>query len=123
MSIDSAIRLWRKGYLEQIGEGSTRKVYGLSDSTVLKFGDELGNRAEHSNCKLLGLCGLGDWIAPVLSISDCGLYLIMARTKHIERMPNGVAPECFKDVKKANFGMLDNRLVCHDYEIIRAEYL
>lgn len=56
------------------------------------------------------------WFAPCEWISPNGSVLIMRRTEpaqkrqYPERMPSFLS-----DFKRANYGMLDGRLVCHDY--------
>ncbi len=59
---------------------------------------------------------LSPFFAPCFSISSCGCILIMSRTLKPEpeewetRMP-----AFFTDFKRDNFGMYEDRLVCHDY--------
>lgn len=54
------------------------------------------------------------WLAPCVMISSCGSVLLQRRTavclNYPERMPAFLA-----DFKRENYGMLDGRLVCHDY--------
>lgn len=67
------------------------------------------------------------WFAPCASISDCGLWLLQARTEPVSlkelkrRVPR--VPKCFTDLKADNWGRLGSRLVCHDYgTIMVAQY-
>ena len=56
------------------------------------------------------------WLAPCHSISDSGTFLIMSRTDPlpIKRLPAKL-PQFITDHKIENMGLLDNRVVCHDY--------
>lgn len=56
------------------------------------------------------------WLAPCEWISPSGTVLIMKKTipardrEYLDRMPAFLS-----DLKKANYGMYNGRLVCHDY--------
>ena len=56
------------------------------------------------------------WLAPCHFISDSGTFLIMERTEPLPkaRVPQKV-PKFMTDLKKSNFGLLNNKVVCHDY--------
>lgn len=58
-----------------------------------------------------------DWLAPVKFISPDSRVLVMRRTQPIEMkdLPKKLPSFVNWDVKPENFGMLDGRLVCHDY--------
>lgn len=59
------------------------------------------------------------WLAPALYLSDGGTFLVMRRTTPapLDAFPKRV-PSFLFDMKRENFGMLEGRLVCHDYGII-----
>ena len=56
------------------------------------------------------------WLAPCVSISPCGSVLIQRRTLPVTKaqLPSKV-PAWLTDFKLANWGMLDGKVVCHDY--------
>lgn len=62
---------------------------------------------------------LSGYFAPVLNISDCGRFLVQARTQPVgidelrKRLPK--VPACFTDLKAENWGRLGKRIVCHDF--------
>ena len=56
------------------------------------------------------------WFAPCHYISPCGMILIQARTRPLDksRFPDKM-PSFFTDLKYQNFGMFDGRVGAHDY--------
>ena len=56
------------------------------------------------------------WFAPCHYISPCGIVLVQARTRPIEksRFPEKM-PSYFTDLKYQNFGLFEGRIVAHDY--------
>lgn len=106
----------------QLGRGGmSRKVFELplNEKYAVKIeeGDgmfqnvmenEFWNTVEHTK--------QAKWFAPVHSISPNGRVLIMRKT---EPAPSSAYPKMmpafFTDFKKSNYGLLDGRLVCHDY--------
>jgi hypothetical protein len=60
------------------------------------------------------------WLAPCEFISPCGIILAMKKTVKPQRAdyPKKV-PYFLTDLKRDNFGMLDGRLVSHDYGLYR----
>ena len=64
------------------------------------------------------------WFAPCHYISPCGMILIQARTRPLDksRFPDKM-PSFFTDLKYQNFGMFDGRIVAHDYGYTRLVYL
>lgn len=60
---------------------------------------------------------LCDWLAPVVSISPCGIYLIQKKTEPVRSLsdlPRKI-PRFFSDTKKENWGWFEDRIVAHDY--------
>lgn len=55
------------------------------------------------------------WFAPCHGISASGIVLIQARTDPIPRDRKVKVPDWFTDNKRANFGLYEGRVVCHDY--------
>lgn len=62
------------------------------------------------------------WLAPCEAISPCGTVLLQRRTEPLPKIhyPKKL-PRFLTDTKRANFGILDRRLVCHDYGMIVSE--
>ena len=56
------------------------------------------------------------WLAPVIHISPCGIVAIQKRTKPCrkEEMPKRI-PRFLGDMKYKNFGVINGRVVAHDY--------
>lgn len=56
------------------------------------------------------------WLAPCVDISPCGTVLLQMKTTPIppERFPAKM-PAFLTDMKRANYGLLKGRVVCHDY--------
>ena len=62
------------------------------------------------------------WLAPCEAISPCGTVLLQGRTQPIpkEHYPKRL-PKFFTDTKRSNFGLLEGRIVCHDYGLVVSE--
>lgn len=61
------------------------------------------------------------WLAPCKMISPSGLVLVQRRTLPLPpgyKMPKRV-PYWLTDMKKSNWGLLNGKLVCHDYGMTR----
>jgi len=60
--------------------------------------------------------GIHNWLAPCVSISSCGIILLQKRTEPLIRSkwPKKV-PAFLTDLKPDNFGLIDDKPVCHDY--------
>jgi len=60
------------------------------------------------------------WLAPCVDISATGAVLIMKRTQPIteyRKLPDKLPHFINTDTKKDNFGILNGKLVCHDYGV------
>jgi hypothetical protein len=114
---------------EQIGKGVGRKVYlnRLDPTTVIKI--EEGSQSfqntmewqlwEHVSYDKT----LSRWFAPCVDISACGTVLIMKRTEPAqERQFPKKMPAFLCDFKRTNYGMLNGRLVAHDYGLPTAVF-
>lgn len=106
---------------EAVGSGCFRVVHEfLGDKeSVIKFetgGKSFENQMEWEVWKAVKDLPISKWFAPCLDISPCGCMLIQARVKPAElhQFPDKV-PACFSDLKRPNWGMYKNRLVCVDY--------
>lgn len=108
----------------RLGRGIGRKVYvcRLDPRFVVKVedrGEAFQNIVEWETWQAVREDREARWFAPCVSISPAGSVLIQRRTEpasHSEypkRMPVFLG-----DYKRENFGMLDGKLVCHDYGLL-----
>lgn len=119
--INKAIRQLSLG--EKLGEGATRAVYACSlDPTLVvkieKFERKFHNIGEWEYWQTFQYVkDVSVWLAPCVSISDCGSVLLMKRTNPLltsDKLPTKL-PFFLTDFKKENYGKLKNKVVCHDY--------
>lgn len=111
---------------QKLGQGMSREVFVLpfDETKVVKVEDSSGcfqnvhewefwQNWQHDKL-------VKKWLAPCYFISDSGTFLIMDRTEPLprSRTPKKV-PGFLTDHKIANFGLLKNRVVCHDYGKVR----
>lgn len=108
---------------EQIGEGMSRKVWTskVLPDLVFKVEEEghfFQNVMEWETWQRIKDTEHAKWFAPCEQISHCGSVLLMRRTEpaRVKDFPAKM-PAFFTDLKRGNFGILDGRLVCHDYGI------
>lgn len=107
---------------EKVGWGSAREVYKMrapQDDCVVKLESKsysFQNVREWNVWETVKETKFAKWFAPCVSISPNGSVLIQRKTTPV---PSDMWPEkvpCFlTDLKRANFGMYEGRLVCHDY--------
>jgi hypothetical protein len=109
---------------DKIGEGAYRAVYEyqLRKGTVIKIAmDERANILEYQiwrACRKVP--AYSKWLAPCLDISPCGHFLIQKRVRPLkdsDKLP-ALLPNFFDDIRRANWGYIGNRLVCHDYQFL-----
>lgn len=115
-----------------LGSGASRQTYEYAPNpkdTVIKVEVNAGwhqNTKEWHVWQALkehddkGKDKLRDWFAPVVRMSDLGVWLLMARTTPVtlaelkKECPK--VPDVITDLKVGNFGRLHSgRIVCHDY--------
>lgn len=111
---------------KKLGEGCSRTVFAVKGNPdiVVKVQHETGfhNVFEWKLYEdAIIYPNIVKWLAPCVSISPCGLILIQRRTKpltksQIKKLPKKL-PKFLTDTASFNFGMLDGRLVCHDYAL------
>jgi hypothetical protein len=105
-----------------LGSGIARTVYEcrLNPDVVLKFetaGQSFQNALEWECWRTWQYDkAVRRWLAPCVQISPCGTVLVQRRTTLVpdDRYPTKI-PRFITDTKRANFGLLDGRFVCHDY--------
>lgn len=113
-----------------IGSGASRDVYSLEqhDDLVMKVertGKTFHNQTEWLIWKEMKQWPISDWFAPCVDIDGYGNVLFQKRTQPFDsdkefksaltKTRGAVIPNVFQDIHYANFGMLDGRVVCHDY--------
>lgn len=103
----------------KLGGGIGRQVfiYDLNPKFVVKIEDcGFQNVIEHELWRATQGTQFAKWFAPVRHISGLGTVLFMDRTLPAPRsaFPKKV-PEFLGDLKYSNFGLLNGKLVCHDY--------
>jgi len=113
-----------------IGSGASREVYAVVHDETLVVKVETTARTFHNQTEWLiwqemKEWPISDWFAPCTEIDAYGNVLIQRRTEPFKcdkefkaaltRTRGGVIPRVFQDIHYGNFGMLDGRVVCHDY--------
>lgn len=106
-----------------IGSGMSRNVYAhTSDPGLVIKIEQDAYRFQNIKewmvwTELQHYWPVAQWLAPCVDISPNGAVLIQRRTTPVgDGMPEKM-PSFFTDFKRANFGMFDGRLVCHDYGV------
>ena len=108
---------------DRIGGGIGREVYAyaLNPDWVVKVCDKSGdfqNVMEWETWRYAVGRPAEKWLAPCHHISFSGSILIQSRTTPVKKLPKRL-PDFFTDLKAENFGMLDGRIVAHDYGLSR----
>lgn len=105
----------------KLGEGQYRQVFEFKPdkSLVVKVEPNqrnISNRMEWELWQELKDTELGAWLAPCYDISPQNFWLVQRRTEPLQeaQLPKQV-PTLFADLKRENWGMLNGRVVCHDY--------
>lgn len=117
---------------EKLGAGVSREVFTspIDPSVVFKVeaysqvdkGWGFQNVEEYLTWKdLEGHEEYARWLAPCKAISSSGIILVQHRVSPIPKdfpLPDEM-PDFLTDFKRANYGLLDGRLVCLDYGLNR----
>jgi hypothetical protein len=104
-----------------IGKGRDRRVYSyrLDASLVVKIETGLcfANVEEWRvwNNLQKDRPDLAKFLAPCVHISDCGRVMLQRRTQPLTEDVELLIPDFMWDIKRENWGMINNELVCHDY--------
>ncbi len=111
-----------------IGEGISRKVYqhNVDESLVVKIQysryEHINHQQNYNEWVIWSIVkDLGDeyskWFVPCVNISNDYNILIQKKTEpvqsYIEQLNE--IPEFLEDVHANNFGVLNGKIVCHDY--------
>jgi len=114
----------------QIGSGAYRRVYECKreKDKVVKVehtGRDFCNIQEWQVWQEVKDTPISHWFAPCHEIDCMGAVLLQSRTKpfdhkdefekEVAKLPGGKLPGFFDDIHYGNFGMLNGRIVCHDY--------
>jgi hypothetical protein len=107
-----------------IGSGVARTVFAhrFDPTVVVKIEDGAGSFQNIREWSFWQDCAetkdVKRFLAPCCDISPCGTVLIQKKTSPIPpgKFPK-VLPEFLTDVKPENFGMLEGRVVSHDYAL------
>lgn len=119
MSLD----LLRMVCQDLIASGSFRDVYeyGLDNNYVIKVTEHNEkNLLEYEVWQAAQGSHYQKWFAPIKYCSPAGNFLVMRKARPIrdtDKLPKKV-PSFFTDMKKENYGMINNQLVCIDYHFI-----
>ena len=105
-----------------VGEGTERSVYEfrLDPSMVIKIdrSRQFSNVSEWDVWTNVShhYPDYAKYLAPCVHISSCGRVMLQMKTTPVERdkLPESI-PAFFTDYKIQNWGMLEDRVVCHDY--------
>lgn len=102
-----------------VGHGMSRKTFSsrVVPDCVIKVEEEGGmfqNVVEWETWNRVRDTPIEKWFAPCRWISPSGSVLIMDRTVPAANYPDKM-PAFLNDFKRTNFGLFNNRLVCHDY--------
>ncbi|MDB6119306.1 MAG: hypothetical protein JWO08_3087 [Verrucomicrobiaceae bacterium] len=109
---------------EKIGSGMSRVVWDcpILEDCVIKVEDSVThfqNVIEWETWQNVRGTMYEKWFAPCRWISHSGSILIMEKTKPaLDRHYPDRMPKFLCDFKKRNYGLIGNRLVCHDYGLL-----
>lgn len=119
---EEARDFWRLVCGDHLGTGCYRKTFAcnLDPTLVVKVEQEEGcfhNVREWDIWQtIMHAPKWRKWVAPCVAISPKGNFLLMRRTQPVTMrdMPARV-PSFLTDLKPGNFGLLNGKVVCHDY--------
>lgn len=107
---------------DELGKGISRTVYDsdVLEDCVIKVESDAGffqNIAEWTVWDVVKDTKHAKWFAPCVAISPCGSVLIQKKTKPVPatmKYPSKL-PGFLDDHARGNYGMYEDRFVCHDY--------
>ena len=110
---------------DYIAAGMSRMVFDwkFTPNTVVKFckaEDCQSNWNEYSVWQTVKDTKNAKWFCPVIDISPCGRFLLMEKARTItteDKLPKKL-PNFFTDIYTGNFGYIEDRFVCIDYQFI-----
>jgi len=112
---------------ELLGEGCHRKVFAcrIDQTLVVKVETDeehrtFANVAEHRNwTENEPYKPASNWLAPIVAISPCGLVMLQKRVEPLREseLPAQI-PAFLTDIKPANFGLYEGRVVACDYSFL-----
>jgi hypothetical protein len=118
----TSMDFWKIMAGDRLGYGMSRSVYDcrLDPTLVMKIEVTEGKFQNIVEFELwsryMHYEKVAKWLAPVDSMSSNGTVMLMKKTMPltVDQFPDEI-PAFFGDIKLENFGMLDGRVVCHDY--------
>jgi hypothetical protein len=107
---------------ELLGEGMNRKVYRYRGDSTLVIKIETTHRSFQNVREWMiwndfaHVPEVKKWLAPCVDISPCGIVLIQKFVDDIRghELPKKM-PKFLTDLKPANYGIFQKRVVCRDY--------
>lgn len=125
----ATVDLFRMLTGEVIGRGAFRTVYecDLNKDWVVKVETHSGEFSNTTEWQVWEWCNrcqphiAEKYLAPCRFISPCGLFLIQDKTTKtdLKSYPKKVPAFLNNDIKESNWGLYKNRVVCHDYGMLR----
>ncbi len=108
-----------------INSGNSRIVFewDMRPNTVVKFcksDDCEPNWNEYAVWQAVKDTKNAKYFCPVIDISPCGRFLLMEKARAItneDKLPKKL-PNFFTDIHTGNFGYIEDRFVCIDYQFI-----
>lgn len=114
---------------EKLGEGQYRIVFDfhLIPDTVCKYDKSYPSHANWNEYNIWNVAKdtkYAKWFAPVIAISPGGEFLLMKKVRPItdsDKLPKNI-PNFFADLKRENFGFINDQVVCIDYQFINRAF-
>lgn len=105
---------------DKLGEGIDRVTYvwPTDPTKVVKF--QVGQYYFQNHLEYTIWCRVKDtehakWFAPCYGCSANGMVLLQKRTRPLPKNLPLEMPAFLTDFSRRNYGMIGNRIVCHDY--------
>lgn len=118
-----AIDLYKSLIGDKIGEGEYRKVYNhaTNPNMVVKIQTDLGRSSNVIEWEMWSRLrfapdNIKRWFCPIEHCSVHGHILIQRKCQTYNVPQPKKLPHFLADVKQSNFGILDGKLVCFDYD-------
>lgn len=106
---------------EYLGHGLYRTVFAVKNCPELVLKVERTRQGRVSNLweweiwRYLRQTPHHKWLAPCVAIASDFSVMLQARTTPVGRVPFTHVPAWMTDMKVTNWGLLGDKVVCHDY--------
>ena len=113
---------------DYLGSGTARDVFSFNVDLVVKIEQKsfsFQNVNEYNITEYLKGTEWGKWIAPIHSISSCGIMVLQTKAiplKSLDQLPDKI-PNFFTDLKLSNYGYIGKQFVAIDYGLTNLEYI